>query len=88
MAYMKVEPIVSGYQSPIEVFVKEVTDKVNEETDKYVLQAIAEVGVTVDKAELIKALHYDRDQYIAGYRAGFEAGKHAGVMEYQAWMND
>lgn len=81
-------PIVSGYQSPIEMFVKEITNKVNEENDKYVLQAVAEVGITVNKDELVRALHYDRDQYIAGYKAGFEAGKTAGVMEFQAWMKD
>ena len=81
------EPIVSGYNSPINTFIQEITDELNKATDEFVLKEVVKVGITVDKEELIKALHYDRDQYIAGYKAGFEAGKHAGVLEFQAYQS-
>lgn len=41
--------------------------------DNAVMGAVVEVGVSVHKQELEKALRYDRDQYAAGYRAGKEA---------------
>lgn len=39
-----------------------------------VMKAIAEVGVDVDKEELIRALKYDRQQYQKGYDKGYEDG--------------
>lgn len=53
-----------GYKSPIEVI---MSDMVMKEEDQ-VMQAVWNVGVNVDKAELVRALAYDRDQYAAGYR--------------------
>lgn len=52
-----------SYKSPIEVFIQEA--KLNYENSIY--NAIQEYGIKVDKEELIKALSYDRKQYIAGY---------------------
>lgn len=52
-----------SYKSPIEVFIQEA--KLNYENSIY--NAIQEYGIKVDKEELIKALSYDREQYIAGY---------------------
>lgn len=52
-----------SYKSPIEVFMQEA--KLNYENGVY--NAIQEYNVKVDKEELIKALQYDRRQYIAGY---------------------
>lgn len=52
-----------SYKSPIEVFLQEA--KLNYENSIY--NAIQEYGIKVDKEELIKALSYDRKQYIAGY---------------------
>ena len=52
-----------GYKSPIEVI---VSDMVMKEEDQ-VMQAVWNVGVNVDKAELVRALAYDRNQYAAGY---------------------
>jgi len=52
-----------SYKSPIEVFLQEA--KLNYENSIY--NAIQEYGIKVDKEELIKALSYDRAQYIAGY---------------------
>lgn len=52
-----------GYKSPIEVI---MSDMIMKEEDQ-VMQAVWNVGVNVDKEELVKALAYDRDQYAAGY---------------------
>lgn len=52
-----------SYKSPIEVFIQEA--KLNYENSIY--NAIQEYGIKVDKEELIKALSYDRKQYIVGY---------------------
>lgn len=52
-----------SYKSPIEVFLQEA--KLNYENSIY--NAVQEYGIKVDKEELIKALRYDREQYIAGY---------------------
>ena len=41
-----------------------------QEDEKMVMKAIREVGVNVDKEELIKALQYDRNQYTKGYEDG------------------
>lgn len=54
------------YKSCIEVITRTVPSKIEGE----ILEAIAEIGVTVDKDELIKALKYDRDQYDKGYEDG------------------
>lgn len=41
-----------------------------QEDENMVMKAIREVGVNVDKEELIKALQYDRNQYTKGYEDG------------------
>lgn len=59
------------YESPITLlrtqtdnFVKEV----NEKTDEVIFKAVVNVFPQVNKEELIKALEYDRGQYIKGYQ--------------------
>lgn len=51
------------YKSPIEVIYGEMQMKV--ENDIY--KAVQNVGVNVEKEELLKALAYDRGQYDKGY---------------------
>ncbi|MBO5921935.1 MAG: hypothetical protein J6Q48_06060 [Bacteroidaceae bacterium] len=51
------------YKSPIEVIYGEMQMKV--ENDIY--KAVQNVGVNVDKEELLKALEHDRGQYDKGY---------------------
>lgn len=55
------------YESPIQV----ITNKIGSQYDDYVYTAILNVGVTVDKDELVRALQYDRDQYKKGYEDGY-----------------
>ena len=54
--------------------------------DDMVFEAITEVGIEVDRDELIKALAYDREQYEKGYGDGYRAAKdeivHCGECKY------
>ena len=52
------------YESPITLLRRDVEAKIEGE----VLTAAYNVGVTVDRDELIKALQYDREQYRKGYQ--------------------
>lgn len=60
------------YKAPIEICrtIEDIIQKVVEETDNQVYEAVCRVGVNVDKEELIKALRYDREQYAKGYADG------------------
>ena len=58
------------YKSPIEKIYGELQTQIVQEDEKLVMKAIREVGVNVDKDELIKALQYDRNQYTKGYEDG------------------
>jgi len=51
------------YQSPIEM----IQGKMKMHMDDEILKAVQDVGVVVDRNELLKALAYDRDQYNKGY---------------------
>lgn len=73
----------SMYESPFSLKISEMCDEIvksiDNDVDTAVMRSIADIGINVDKEELIKALQYDRDQYNKGYsdgaRFGFEAGK-------------
>ena len=54
------------YKSPIEIIQGQM--KMQMEGDIY--RAVQSYDINVDKAELLRALKYDRDQYLAGYRDG------------------
>lgn len=65
------------YESPVEVLIQDVKMQVKESVDEQVYQAVVNVGVNVDKKELLRALAYDREQYAKGYAEGLEdAVKH------------
>ena len=53
-----------GYQSPIEVIQTQMRNQI----EGNIYQAVMNVGVNVDKEELLKALQYDREQYQKGYK--------------------
>ena len=55
------------YNSPIDV----ITRQLRTQQEDHVFKAVQEVGITVDKEELLKALKYDRDQYNNGYHNGY-----------------
>lgn len=52
-----------NYKSPIEIIQGEMETRVEGE----LMGVVQNVGIKVDKDELLKALAYDRDQYNKGY---------------------
>ena len=68
------------YDPPIQIMeslntaVCDAIRKIQAEREAYVFQVIENIGVIVDKEELIKALQYDRGQYDKGYKDGYLAG--------------
>ena len=44
------------------------------EQENIILKAVKEIGIDVDKEELLKALKYDREQYAKGYKDGYIDG--------------
>lgn len=54
------------YKSPIEIITGQI--KTNYENEIY--RAVQNVGINIDKEELLKALEYDRGQYEEGFREG------------------
>ena len=54
------------YKSPVELIYGQLQTQIEGD----VMRAIQQVGVNVDKDELIRALQYDRGQYNKGYADG------------------
>lgn len=52
------------YKSPIDIILGEFELKFEDG----ICKAVREVGIVVDKDELLRALKYDRDQYDKGYK--------------------
>lgn len=52
-----------NYQSPVDLIISEM----NMRMDGEIFKAVQNVGVNVDRDELLKALQYDRGQYQKGY---------------------
>lgn len=64
------------YERPLEViYGKTIADNVRKQLEDYVMNVIADVGIKVDKDELIKALKYDRNQYEKGFQDGVNSKK-------------
>lgn len=59
-----------SYKSPIEI-----VEKMSSQMENDIMQTIISYGINVDKAELLKALTYDREQYEKGYADGQRAGE-------------
>lgn len=73
------------YLSPIEIFespIHDVIKQFNEEKENYIYQCVADIGVNIDKKELMKALQYDREQYTKGYAEGYADG----IEEFIEWL--
>lgn len=58
------------YKSPIEKVYSELQMQIVQEEENTVMKAVRNVGLNVDKEELIRALQYDRNQYTKGYKDG------------------
>lgn len=78
----------SGYESPIKFIQGEIEMKIEED----ICRAVQNVGVEVDKEELLKALEYDRGQFEKGFDCGYKRAIDDVISkcskEYQVWSND
>ena len=54
---------ILDYKSPIQI----TMDRMKIQTENEVLKAVQNVGISVDKERLLRALQYDSDQYYKGY---------------------
>ena len=54
------------YESPIKVYQNEMKTKM----DNDIFEIVQSYSISVDKAELVKALKYDRQQYEKGFKDG------------------
>lgn len=54
------------YDSPIKI----IQTQIQMQMDGEILKAVQGVGIDVNKEELVKALAYDRKQYVKGYKDG------------------
>lgn len=69
------------YNSPVKLFTDEITRDIAKKQDALVFNAVARLGVTVDRDELLRALRYDRGQYDKGYADGKSDGRAAAMAE-------
>ena len=82
--------MITMYEAPIELVTMQsdmmmnIQRKLAEEQDSYIMQSIEKVGVNVNKEELIKALAYDREQYVKGYADGTKEF----AEQFQAMLGD
>lgn len=72
---------VEGYESPIEIFIKQEIKKHKKFFENAVMTELEKLDVHVDKKELERALIYDRQQYEIGYRNGLRAAKKFGCWQ-------
>lgn len=56
------------YKSPIEI----ITGKMVTRIDDEIYSAVQNVGINVDREELLKALEYDRGQFEKGYNEAID----------------
>ena len=54
------------YESPIKI----ITGHIKTNYEDAIYSAVQNVGINVDREELLKALEYDRGQYEEGFREG------------------
>ena len=58
------------YESPIELITDNVLTQIRKNQEDYVYEVVQNMGVNVNKEELLKALAYDRQQYCKGFEDG------------------
>ena len=60
-----------SYESPVHIIMQQLKTQMETRLEETVFNATQNIGVYVDKAELLKALKFDRDQYNVGYNDGY-----------------
>lgn len=61
------------YKPPVELIITEIQTQIEEQREEKVYKAVAHFVPDIDKAELMRALAYDRAQYEKGYADGVAA---------------
>lgn len=74
------------YESPISEMVDDICLKMQDFHDAKVVEAVQNVGINVNKDELISALSYDRKQYDKGYADGI-ATKKILITRINEWLD-
>lgn len=74
------------YESPISEMVDDICLKMQNFHDAKVVEAVQNVGINVNKDELISALSYDRKQYDKGYADGI-ATKKILITRINEWLD-
>lgn len=72
------------YESPITLIYEELQSKIEEE----IYRLIEQIGIEVDKDELIKALRYDRGQYEKGYTDAEAERKEGKWIDTRDWCGE
>ena len=52
-----------NYKSPIDLIITQAETEIENE----IVRVVQRMGININKSELIKALAYDRNQYVRGY---------------------
>lgn len=68
------------YKSPIEI----IMEKMQMRYENAISQATQNVGINVDRDELLKALKYDRGQYEKGFDDGFAQALEIALQDAEA----
>lgn len=78
------------YYSPVDITTStnRIISEVNKQTDETIIRAVLDVGINVEKEELIKALEYDRNQYSQGYDDGYADGYNKGKSDMLKAIKD
>lgn len=63
------------YESPIDKIYSDIQTQIEKRDEEMTIKAIRYVGINVDKSELIKALQYDRGQYVKGFNDALNAAR-------------
>lgn len=74
------------YESPISEMVDDICLKMQDFHDAQVIKAVQNVGINVNRDELISALSYDRKQYDKGYADGVET-KRILITRINEWLD-
>lgn len=76
------------YESPITIVYGDIQTEFKRETESLIVRCVQNVGVDVNKDELVKALSYDRDQYDKGYADAKADIVHCGDCIHRLIHND
>ena len=79
---------IKGWKTPVEITFQRISRDIQEKEDAYIIEEIRNIGVNVNKEELIKALNYDRQQYSQGYKNGYKDGYAKGIDDCLARLKE